>query len=336
MFKKIAVPLDGSELSEKALPYALKLANFLQAGLTLVRVVEVPGLPAVSLRTKYLDEAAAYLMNIKSFLITNRNKLQILPDQIDVRVVFGDPASEICRLVKEQELILPVMTTHGRSGFSHFLMGSVAEKVLHKLSIPILLIRPFGEQSTHTLQELLTAQDEPYAKTFLENGVQILVPLDQNEKAEMALPTAFELARALNASLNLIKVNLPVENMIYSEAGAFALSAEVIEKREEQEKLAAEVYLGEVKKLAYKEGVTTLTQVLIGDPAEEIMRYADTVQPDLIIIATHARGELGRLIFGSVANQILQTTRLTIMMVPMENPSFRAIAATQTNTHSRL
>jgi nucleotide-binding universal stress UspA family protein len=315
MFKVIVVPLDGSELSEKALPYALRFAKTLDLNLTLLRVVEIPDFPGDPLQKQHLQEAAKYLTGIKNWLLSDQESLKF-SNQLDICVLLGDPADEICRYVREEELALLVMTTHGRSGLSRVLTGSVTGKVLHKLHNPILLVRPFGQMTNQTLPELLEAQDEPYANTFLENGIRILMPLDQSEKAETALEPAFELARKFNAPLYLLKVNSPLEPVTYTDAVTLAFSPEELIRREGQEREAARAYLGQIAQSAQKEGVETVIEALTGNPAEEIMRYANLVDPDLIIMATHARGELGRLIFGSVANRVLQTSHLPVLMVP--------------------
>lgn len=331
MFKTIVVPLDGSDLSEKALPYAVRLANSLEVNITLLRVVEIPDFPGDPLQKEHLREAAEYLTNLKAWLMGDEETSQF-SNQLDISVLIGDPADEICHYVREQELALVVMTTHGRSGFSRLLMGSVTGKILHKLSIPIFLVRPFGQMTNQTLPELLVAQDEPYANTFLKNGIRILVPVDENEKAEAALKPAFELAKKLNAPLFLLKVNLPHSNLTYLDAVTLAFSPEEIIRKEEQDRVAARVYLGQIAQLAQREGVETVIHASTGNPADEIMEYANLVEPDLIIMATHARSELGRLIFGSVANQILQVTHLPVLMIPSGKSSFKPVTVKATST----
>jgi nucleotide-binding universal stress UspA family protein len=192
----------------------------------------------------------------------------------------------------------------------------VAGKVLHKLHLPVLVVRPFGFKETHSLLELLEAQDEPYAKTFLENGIRLLVPLDQTEKSEAALEPAFELAAALNAPVNLVAVNEPPANVFYGEAIALAVSPEEMQRREDMLRDSALSYLGQIAQSAHKKGVATERQTFIGDPYTEITKYVSQLEPDLIVMATHARGEVGRWIFGSVAGKLMQNTHLPVLLVP--------------------
>lgn len=316
MYKSIIVPLDGSELSEKALPYALKLASALDLDLTLLRVVENPDLPGGPFQKEHVRKANEYLAKRQEWLDGDREFLKF-SKQIISAVLVGNPAEEICRFAGGQEQSLVVMTTHGRSGFPRLLLGSVAGKVLHRLKTPVLLVRSFSKTSNQNFEGAIEAPTEPYAKTFLRDGIRLLVPLDQTENSEAALNPALELAKKLKASLYLLKVCTMEENTIYPDQVVMAFYPEDLQKREAQTRATARVYLGQVAQLANNEGIETVIQAVTGkNPAEEIIRYANLVEPDLIIMSTHARGELGRLMYGSVANQVLQTTHLPVLMVP--------------------
>lgn len=316
MFKSILVPLDGSELAEKALPYALRLATALDADLTLLRVIDIPEYPRDPLQPEHVRTANKYLAQVKDWLSSDREFLHF-SNRIGYAVLLGDPAEEVSFYAQVKEQSLVVMTTHGRSGFSQLMFGSVAGKLVHKIKSPIMLVRPFGITSNQNFEEVLEAQDEPYANSFLRNGIRLLVPLDQTEKSEAALAPAFDLAKPLNAALHLIKVNLPSENIFYGESISLAFSPEEVARREAQDREAARLYLGQFAQQANAEGIETVVQAITGgNPADEIVRYANQVEPDLIVMATHARGEFGRLIFGSVANRVLQATHLPVLMVP--------------------
>jgi nucleotide-binding universal stress UspA family protein len=142
MIRKILVPLDGSDLARKALPYAEELAHRFEAELVLVQVVQpIPvmaeyGAPFYELDFKQLyQEAELYLNGVKGEL----RELQI-PAQT---VVLGDrPVAEaIIDLAREKGADLIVMSTHGRSGLSRWVFGSVASKVLQHAPCPVYLVR---------------------------------------------------------------------------------------------------------------------------------------------------------------------------------------------------
>src|SRR4051812_46651528 len=120
MFKKILVPLDGSMLSEKALPYAVRLANRLDAQLFLVRSVEVPLLVtnARQAELELVQDAEEYLSRITRWITSRTLKPNIEATRIHSSVFKGDPSKEIRYFVNNLEIDLVIMTTHGRGGFS--------------------------------------------------------------------------------------------------------------------------------------------------------------------------------------------------------------------------
>ncbi len=145
MFRHLLVPLDGSDLSEFALPPALELASCLKSKITLLRVVHSPNFLAAAgsdfaelyiiFREDMQQEAANYIQEKQS-------ALQAEGYQVSSRIVEGDSVADII-LNTADELAVDtiVMSTHGRGGLSRFVFGSVADKVLQHAKVPLLLIR---------------------------------------------------------------------------------------------------------------------------------------------------------------------------------------------------
>ena len=147
MIKKILVPLDGSKLAEKALPYAKALAQKFEAKLILLRVLQTVLRPIVVMSSygdvvdnvppAFQDESEINLS--KLYLKTVLDKFR-LPARI--RVIEGFPEADAIIDFAGQELMdLIVMSTHGRSGISRWVYGSVAEKILHHTPCRVLLAR---------------------------------------------------------------------------------------------------------------------------------------------------------------------------------------------------
>ena len=145
MYKKILVPLDGSELAEKVLPHVTALAKGFGAEPTLVSVVEISlgvagakleAIPAVAAESKAALKAEAmfYLQKIQQ-------GLKGAGVEAAVAVLEGDVASEIITYAEQKGYDLIAMATHGRSGIGRFIMGSIAEKVVRGAIKPVLLIR---------------------------------------------------------------------------------------------------------------------------------------------------------------------------------------------------
>ncbi|MCA9838818.1 MAG: universal stress protein [Trueperaceae bacterium] len=161
--KRVLLPLDNSEFSRQALGIVKKQLSPDTAVLTLLRVAEEPKLPdgrpsppalhgAVlsynDMKPRmgatypiYLDELKVSLeAELEHELAADIARLEAEGYSVTAKIRFGDPAKEIIDEAKDHDLIL--MATHGRSGLTRVLMGSVAEKVLRQSTLPILLIKP--------------------------------------------------------------------------------------------------------------------------------------------------------------------------------------------------
>lgn len=146
MFEHILIPLDGSPLAEAALPVALEVASRFEAELTLIRVVLPPHVVGhatgaayasllTGLREIAYEEAEVYLRD-------QQTRLAETGTAVSVRVVDGEPVADmILEAAAELSTDLIVMSTHGRSGVSRWVFGSVADRVLRSAGVPILLVR---------------------------------------------------------------------------------------------------------------------------------------------------------------------------------------------------
>jgi len=137
MYKSILVPLDHSELAEKILPEVEELALLLKAKLHLIcvsKAVVMPGVDRTDAQVKVVNTAKEYLARIKEQLSTKDL-------EIEMHSPYGNPAENILSVCKQQQIDLVAMSTHGRSGISRWLLGSVAEKVVRHSEIPVLLYR---------------------------------------------------------------------------------------------------------------------------------------------------------------------------------------------------
>lgn len=141
---RILVPVDLSELSERALAYAAELADKLSAQLTVLYVVAEPSavLPdmmmPVPVAAPDLDDLTAAGKQALADLIAAKNLGRLNP-RTEVRV--GDAGEEIVEAAADLNADLVVIGTHGRGGLKHLLLGSVAEHVVRKAPCPVLTIR---------------------------------------------------------------------------------------------------------------------------------------------------------------------------------------------------
>ncbi|MGH8056178.1 MAG: universal stress protein [Candidatus Entotheonellia bacterium] len=136
MFKRILVALDGSAQAETVLPYAQQLAKSHDAELVLFRVAVASSLaldPVVAW-AGVVEEARDYIADLAERLREGEVK-------ITARTRWGDPVEEILAYVDEGHIDLITMTTHGRTGLKRWVLGSVAEHVLRRAPVPVLLVR---------------------------------------------------------------------------------------------------------------------------------------------------------------------------------------------------
>ncbi len=145
MFKKILVPLDGSELSESALTHVIDITpDFHAVEVVLIRVREpldpnvigtLDAKVAVELDEAYRDEAARYLDKVVETLKEKGIAAK-------TEVLSGNPAEEIIKYSQKNDIDLIIMSTRGRSGISRLVFGSVAEKVIRNSTVPVLIKPP--------------------------------------------------------------------------------------------------------------------------------------------------------------------------------------------------
>jgi nucleotide-binding universal stress UspA family protein len=145
MYKKILVPLDGSDLAEKVLPHATALAKASGAEIGLATVVELSlGIGGAKLDA-FPQAAAEQRQAVRGEAMLYLEKVQRdLKEQgiaATVGVLEGDVASQIIGYAEQKGFDLIAMATHGRSGIDRFVMGSIAEKVVRSTVKPVLLIR---------------------------------------------------------------------------------------------------------------------------------------------------------------------------------------------------
>lgn len=148
MLKHVLVPLDGSELAEKAVSYA---KHIVEAGgkITLISAIDVPeyamtsfysgGVSDTANRQTLIDNLVKqnkdYLHGISTSYLTNDKTLTVLTE-----IVVGEPAKMIIDTADELKVDAVVMSTHGRSGLGRWMFGSVTQKVLGSVHCPVLVV----------------------------------------------------------------------------------------------------------------------------------------------------------------------------------------------------
>ena len=316
MQAEILVPLDGSLVAETVLPQAVTLARALTGSLTLLRVTpptlgaeplaEAIQAPVITYRPRPVDRDQA-----DSYLAGVAKQLEATGVPVRIVVLRGDPATAIVQYVQEApDVRLIAMATHGRSGMSRWVFGSVAEKVLRAATVPLLLVRPGDDGMAPPPVHAL-----PYRT--------IVVPLDGSPFAEQALDQAYALAAATGASLLLVAVAPEPDEFLAAEVGDIPVW--VLENRmAETERL--QTYLQQQAARLINAGLTVEIQVVAGSPATAILDSAKEAAADLIVMATHGRSGLQRFWMGSVALKVVQSAPIPVLLVRAQEARKRRAA----------
>lgn len=297
-FRSILVPLDGSPLAEQALGLASHIAQRAGSKLRLVLAHQLQSAPLDPLAAKLftsIDLATrkserAYLRGIQAKLREGGIRLS------SAVTLSGNAGLELEQYVRESDIDLVVMATHGRGGIRRAWLGSVADHLIRTLEVPVLLVRP---------REGEPAQDR--------QGVgEILVPLDGSPLAEEALDPAMALARIWDAAVTLVQVVqpvLPVADPALPRASAYdeGLTASCREQ--------AQDYLDDLVEQMHEQGLrATGVAVVAWNAAAAILDVARPERVAVVALATHGRGGLRRLILGSVADKLVRGADVPVLV----------------------
>jgi nucleotide-binding universal stress UspA family protein len=141
-YKKILVPLDGSVTSETILSEIEKLASAFGSSIVLLHVVPTLILSgAMESARQYETVAEALTKEGEAYLRTMEKRLKDKGLTVESQLLQGNEAHVILEQCDRKDIDLIAMSTHGRSGVSRWLLGSVAEKIIRHATKPILLIR---------------------------------------------------------------------------------------------------------------------------------------------------------------------------------------------------
>lgn len=322
MYSKVIVPLDGSELSERSLPYARLIAGALALPIELVEAFDVlpPAMhtaSAVSATERMLEAAQAQCSH---YLGQVRAELAGMGFAAAATTLPGAPAEAIADWVDDDPEALLVMATHGRGGIARWALGSVADKVLHAIPNPMLLIR---EVAAKTAEEA-----EPKA---------VLAPLDGSTLSELSLEHAAIVATALGSNIVLLRVNPDME--LYrqylgpaSPAATENAGAEPTPADELAEAYAADARTSlerAARRLASEFGFSgdvTLRTVESRNVAGAIVDTAAAEQA-MVVMTTHGRSGINRLMLGSVTDRVVRHSNVPVLVVRQsDTPSPAAMA----------
>lgn len=290
-FKRIVVPTDFSDTAQTAVNLGAELAGYYKASLDLVNAVDATvyayaGYPFASLSKELVASAEEAL---------NRVKLPKAADALRVSryILSGNPAAEIVQHAKRHEADLIVVGTHGHGAVARFILGSVADRVLHEAPCPVIVTKLPKGQVKHNRKK-----PKPFSR--------ILFPTDFSETSNKALQRAIALTKDFDAELFLLHV---VDDTL--------ISTHVDEERQIVLKELRRHALDEMQKQLPAELVQhfeTVAAVKRGEPGKQICAFAETHGCDLIVMGSHGRTGVGRLLLGSVADKVVRRANCAVFI----------------------
>ena len=288
----VLVPLDGSEIAEGALPYAVALARALSAALVLVTAwegteselgVDFPAM-ALEIEQNARTHFTQYLDGLKS---------RLKDVNVETMIRAGRADEQILAAVTESRARLLVIASHGRSGIGRWLYGSIAGRLLHDSPVPVVTVGP------HVLEKAP-------AEVRISH---VMVPLDGGDLAEAAIPVARTLASSLGARVTLVRVVRWA-----AEAYPYALPGAYLPQVDDELEASAKAYLKRQQE-AIKE-VAADAFVVRGAVADGLLEFAEKQNIDMIVMTTHARAGIIRAALGSIADRMLQAPVPVLMIRP--------------------
>lgn len=280
MFETILLPSDGSECARTATAHAAALADYYDATVHVLTVMEAPegDVGVDEDREAARDRAVGPIVaDLRSAGVETASS-----------IAAGLPEEEILATIEAVGADLVAMGTHGRSGLRRHVLGSVTERVLRQADVPVLTVPETEEGASDTTYD------------------DVLVPTDGSEGANAAAPTAIDLAGAFDATLHALSV-------VDTAPAASDIRASVFI---EEFETVAEAAVTDLEAQATDAGLDRVqTAVVRGTPHEVIRSYVNSNDVDLVVMGTHGRSGLDRYLLGSVAENVIRTSSVPVLAV---------------------
>jgi len=288
--KSILCPIDFSDFSVAAYCYALSLAEYYQARLVALHIVEMWKYPFAD----YAAQEADYAKFSESLNEGGEVRLQRFVKEHsqgsvkpELMVHQGSAPKRILSIAQKENMEVIVMGTHGRGGFDRLVLGSSTDRVIRKAACPVLVV------SNASQAALCTGPDGHHRLS------RILYCTDFSNNSERARGYALSLAAEYGAELTLLHVAESSHDLARSEAVT-------IQRTQELDKLVSE---------AERKNLNVKSVVRAGKPYEEIVRHAGDGQASLIIMTARGADAMDRAVFGSTTYRVIQLGPCPVLAV---------------------
>lgn len=295
----LLVPLDGSSLAEQALPVAGTIAH--RGGLTVHLAMALQPVPVFlasgeewvpdpGLEEELRGQVTQYLKSSAEALETAHGV------EVSYALLEGAPAHALADHARAKRIGLIVMTSHGHSGVSRLWLGSVADRLLRRVKVPVLLLRSQeGALQTEFRRVLIALDGLPEGEGVLEPAIQL---------GTLCHDTHFTLVQVVEPPVALIT--------------PMAMHPAKMRPhwREVQEN-GARSYLERIASHMRTRGLHVSTEMIgargIG---ERILELAGSTRADLLVVGTHGAQGIERMLLGSVADKVVRGASMPVLVVP--------------------
>ena len=293
--KRVLCATDFSDQSNQTISFGIALAKAFDARLFVCHIIDLPfaamngevQLDPIEQQDRMMDFAQEQLAQLFE------------KESIDWEplVSIGHTADEISRIVDKKRIDIAVSATHGRSGIKRLLLGSVTERLMRTLACPLLIIKEQGAEV-------------PGMKRTVFPPKRILVGCDFSTDSELAFQYGLAMAQEFEAELHLVHVVEPpvYQNVLFSDVSSGLYNREaMIEELSDK--------LGRMVPDEARNWCDLRTVLREGKPDEELTRYADINDMDLMVVGVRGHGLVETLFVGSTTDRVARRSPCPVLSV---------------------
>lgn len=293
--KRVLCATDFSDLSNRTISFGIELAKTFNAKLFVCHIIDLPfaamngevQLDPIEQQDRMAEYAQEQLKQL-----FEKESIEWEP-----LVSIGHTADEIARIVEKKRIDIAVSATHGRSGLKRLLLGSVTERLMRTISCPLLIIKEQGGDASGMKRTVFPPR-------------RILVGCDFSDDSELAFQYGLAMAQEFEAELHLVHVVEPpvYQNVLFSDvsSGLYNRDAMMEELSEKLEQMVPD---------EARNWCDLTTALREGKPDEELTRYADINDADLVAVGVRGHGLVETLFVGSTTDRMARRSPCPVLSV---------------------
>lgn len=316
MFQRILVPLDGSLRAEQAIPVAARIASASRSSILLVRVIDLFldfSWPMAGVSVDLAGALEVARASANAYLEEMAEVDAVRGLNVTTKAIEGKPADALLSVAQDMKADLIVMSSHGHTGLKRWVLGSVAQVIERRSSIPVLILRDHVGPS----ERLLHGMTDP---------IRVMVALDGSPLSEAILPAAAGVSAALSSPLpGALHLAMVVPEPL-QEQGTVGSYTRAIQDAQSylnwlSKRLRRDSQVGptvEVTSSISLQSKVSETLVKLAEIGADMEGVSAFTGYDLIAMATHGREGVDRWLHASITEQVFDTTKVPVLVIRPE------------------